>query len=403
MPGLVKRGNDGDVAIFDPARTATEIAASPTIEKALIRQYKNGKDPLAVDRLMVAVAEKVTKQAKYVVWRDGVASGAEPKRSGKGGRVSALKEYLPPADPGDVTVHRWRKRLCAKHAKGTTIDQTRLAAAIEEAQLRCQRACEFTGAGTERGTAGTGEFERYTPSDYIEAAREVMGSIDLDPASNKIAQKTVKAQRFFTPENDGLTKQWRGNVWLNPPYHRELQPLFIAKLIEEVKAGRTKQAILLTNNSTDTDWFLQAAQAAQAICFTVGRVAFLTQAGEELAPTQGQAFFYYGKAAPRFRETFAVIGFGVTLAFKHQGGDNGRLSKNSKTFTAQRNLSNPTLATTMVLLIGTPSPSLMVGAAFPAASDQWILISMWKRPRARDHRKQRRGCGSARRAIGGIA
>ena len=34
----------------------------------------------------------------------------------------------------------------------------------------------------------------HTPAEYIEAAREVMGSIDLDPASCHIAQQAVKAR-----------------------------------------------------------------------------------------------------------------------------------------------------------------------------------------------------------------
>ncbi|MCZ6745377.1 MAG: hypothetical protein O7D31_11990 [Alphaproteobacteria bacterium] len=46
-------------------------------------------------------------------------------------------------------------------------------------------------------TKWTGDPESYTPTKYIEAAREVMGGIDLDPASNMHAQKTVKATEWY--------------------------------------------------------------------------------------------------------------------------------------------------------------------------------------------------------------
>jgi hypothetical protein len=45
--------------------------------------------------------------------------------------------------------------------------------------------------GTIRGTEGTGEFERYTPAEYIDAARQALGEIDLDAATSESAQKTL--------------------------------------------------------------------------------------------------------------------------------------------------------------------------------------------------------------------
>jgi hypothetical protein len=88
-----------------------------------------------------------------------------------------------------------------------------------------------------RGTLGTGENEWYTPAKYIEMARKVLGEIDLDPASSLAANDTVKAKEWF---DDGLTKPWRGRVWMNPPYAQPLIGQFITKLVEERSADNAR-------------------------------------------------------------------------------------------------------------------------------------------------------------------
>ena len=60
--------------------------------------------------------------------------------------------------------------------------------------------------------AFSGDNEYYTPARYIDAAREVMGSIDLDPATCEMAQQTVGAATYFTAEANGLDKEWRGRL-----------------------------------------------------------------------------------------------------------------------------------------------------------------------------------------------
>jgi hypothetical protein len=73
---------------------------------------------------------------------------------------------------------------------------------------------QYVRGGHVRGTEGTGEFERYTPAEYIASARSVLGAIDLDPASNAQAQRIVKAAHYLTIEDDGLAHPWQGRVWL---------------------------------------------------------------------------------------------------------------------------------------------------------------------------------------------
>jgi ParB family chromosome partitioning protein len=160
----------------------------------------------------------------------------------------------------------------------------------------------------------TGDQESYTPKMYIEAAREVMGKIDTDPASNEMAQEVVKADVYYTKEDDGLTKQWNGNIFLNPPYsHPEIKH-FVEKLLSELQPGQ--QAVLLTNNNTDTGFFHNASKKASAICFTRGRINFMKEDGSVSSPTNGQTFFYFGDKKEEFARRFSDFGI-IMEVFKN--------------------------------------------------------------------------------------
>ena len=62
-------------------------------------------------------------------------------------------------------------------------------------------------------------FEWISNRDLVDSAHLLMNSIDLDPASSKIANEYVNAKQYFTPTDDGLNvQQWHGSVYLFPPH-----------------------------------------------------------------------------------------------------------------------------------------------------------------------------------------
>jgi hypothetical protein len=156
--------------------------------------------------------------------------------------------------------------------------------------------------------------EWYTPEKYIEAAREVLGSFDLDPASCLVANTVVKAQKFYTLKDDGLTKEWFGRVWLNPPYG-DAGPKFVAKLLQAYKDGHVTEAIVLVNSHcTDAKWFRPLFD--YVVCFTDHRPKFWTKDGEGGSPTHGSAIVYLGKNDGLFLAVFNQFGAVVS---KHKG------------------------------------------------------------------------------------
>lgn len=172
----------------------------------------------------------------------------------------------------------------------------------------------------EEVTPPTKSNEWYTPARYIEASRRVMGSIDLDPASCEVANRTVKAAKYYSIEDDGLSQKWSGCVWLNPPYSIEEAPrgieigrqsasigkLWIDRLIEGYTAGDISSAILLAKADVKQIWFQPLWE--YPICFTFDRVYF-DRPG--LPPSRimfGTVFVYLGTNESAFIEHFSPFG-----------------------------------------------------------------------------------------------
>lgn len=155
----------------------------------------------------------------------------------------------------------------------------------------------------------SGNDEWYTPKEYIDLARIVLGEIDLDPASNIDANAVINAKEFYDINHNGLTKKWSGRVWMNPPYLSGVIEKFIDKFVSSFQSGEIVKAIVLVNNATETKWFNNLASIASAICFPMGRIKYWhPQKPNMLAPLQGQALLYFGREVKLFIEKMNQIG-----------------------------------------------------------------------------------------------
>ena len=159
----------------------------------------------------------------------------------------------------------------------------------------------------------SGNNEWYTPVEYIQAARRVMGYIDLDPASSEAANEVVDAAAYYTAEDDGLSLPWVGKVWMNPPYAKTLVEQFADKMAHHAGNGDVTEAIVLVNNATETAWFRKLISVASAVVFPASRIRFWQPNSEPGAPLQGQACIYIGHAPDLFLSEFTTFGWGATL------------------------------------------------------------------------------------------
>lgn len=161
----------------------------------------------------------------------------------------------------------------------------------------------------------SGNNEWYTPPEFLESARIVLGAIDCDPASSEVANRNVKAKKIYTAEDSGLeSPRWGSRVWMNPPYSQPLCAMFCTELAKRVAYRQVKEAIVLVNNATETEWFSTLASHASAVVFPTGRIRFLDSSNQpKNTPLQGQCFLYFGDRFSAFLDEFSKYGWGAIV------------------------------------------------------------------------------------------
>lgn len=109
-----------------------------------------------------------------------------------------------------------------------------------------------------------------TPQRFYDDLNEEF-SFTLDPCAD---ESNHKCARYFTKEDDGLSKDWGGEVvFCNPPYGREI-PLWVKKCFDEVHLRECPCAVMLIPARTDTQWFHKYIYNKAEIRFIKGRLKF---------------------------------------------------------------------------------------------------------------------------------
>lgn len=173
----------------------------------------------------------------------------------------------------------------------------------------------------------SGDVEYYTDPRITQAAHEMMGHIDLDPASSARANKSVQAHRWFGPEENSLGRHWDGNVWLNHPFGRAEPPCppdctrkhvhhsieyfgnaaWIRKLVQERQAGHSYQSLNITYACTSEKWFQPLMEFPQ--CFLCPRTNYYLPNGSiKKGVTKGSVITYMGPHVPLFVAEFSRFG-----------------------------------------------------------------------------------------------
>lgn len=154
----------------------------------------------------------------------------------------------------------------------------------------------------ERSVNTTDEW--YTPKEIIES----LGEFDMDPCAPVIPLWNT-AKTMYNKNDDGLKQEWKGCVWLNPPYSRPLIEQFCRKMAEH------GNGIALLFNRLDTAMMQEVIlKNAHAVKFLRKRIRFYrpdgTQGG---SPGCGSVLFAFGKENAEKLRNQELEGFFIEL------------------------------------------------------------------------------------------
>lgn len=149
-----------------------------------------------------------------------------------------------------------------------------------------------------------GKDEWLTPPTIVEA----LGEFDLDPCS-PINRPWNTAKNHLDINDDGLSSEWYGRVWCNPPYGR-YTGVWLNKLADHGKG------IALIFARTETKMFFKEVwNKASGLLFLEGRLHFHHVTGEKAKANAGapSVLIAYGEEEAEILKNSGIRGKFIKL------------------------------------------------------------------------------------------
>ena len=118
-------------------------------------------------------------------------------------------------------------------------------------------------------------------------------NFSLDVCANTT---NAKCKKFFTPETSGLTQEWSGVAWMNPPYGREISK-WIKKCYEESQKGCI--CVALVPVRSDTRWWHDYVMKSAEIRLLSKRLSFQGSNNKAPFPVAIVVFDYAKGSCPK--------------------------------------------------------------------------------------------------------
>lgn len=226
----------------------------PEREKFHTRDEGRAKDK-AADKIDADVSGRTLEKGKKV--KDKAESDDEPDEV-----QEAAKEAWDGLQSGDESFNSAHEKV--KDAEADTDDEHTV-----------------VDAATKQETD-----EWSSPRELVEPLNDATDGFDLDPCSG--AEQSPFADETFTESDDGLSQDWFGDVWVNPPYSEMAD--WTEKAAAEVKRGNADSVVYLCKGDSSTEWWQSGAEQTAAICAIDHRLKFGD--GENSAPFASHIFVF---------------------------------------------------------------------------------------------------------------